>query len=85
MITIIQVKPSKFFLDKDGIGHFYGHPNQSEEIFKSIAARLKMDNKTKNLVSKLIRQHDEKLSKKTDKRDFINIYTDLFLAFKIYC
>lgn len=60
-------KPSKFFTDKDGIGHFYGHPTKSEEIFKSIATRLKMDNKTKSLVSKLIRQHDEKLSKKTDK------------------
>ena len=80
-------KPSKFFTDKDGIGHFYGHPEKSEEIFKTIATRLKMDNKTKALVSKLIRQHDEKLSKKTNKiYEFLKEhgfdYTLLLLALK---
>lgn len=60
-------KPAKFFIDENGIGHFYGHPNKSEEIFLSIAARLKMDNKTKNLVSKLIKQHDMTMGKKPDK------------------
>lgn len=60
-------KPSKFFTDKEGIGHFYGHPDKSEEIFNSIATRLKMDNKTKKLVSRLIKEHDTPLSKKSDK------------------
>lgn len=60
-------KPAKFFTDENGIGHFYGHPEKSEEIFLSIATRLKMDNKTKKLVSKLIKQHDNTLSKKSDK------------------
>lgn len=60
-------KPSKFFTDDNGIGHFYGHPEKSEEIFKSIATRLKMDNKTKKLVSKLIKDHDATLSHKPDK------------------
>ena len=60
-------KPSKFFTDDKGIGHFYGHPEKSEEIFKSIATRLKMDNKTKKLVSKLIKDHDSTLSHKPDK------------------
>ncbi len=62
-------KPSKFFTDAKGIGHFYGHPEKSEEIFSSVATRLKMDNKTKKLVSRLIKDHDSKLSKKSD-----NIY-----------
>ena len=60
-------KPAKYTSDKEGIGHFYGHPEKSEEIFLSIATRLKMDNKTKKLVSKLINQHDQILSKKSDK------------------
>lgn len=60
-------KPSKFFADKDGIGHFYGHPDKSEEIFNSVATRLKMDNKTRKLVSRLIKEHDTPLSKKSDK------------------
>lgn len=60
-------KPSKFFTDEEGIGHFYGHPDKSEEIFNSIATRLKMDNKTKKLVSRLIKEHDTPLSKKSDK------------------
>ena len=60
-------KPSKFFIGKDGYGHFYDHPKASEEIFKKIAQRLKMDNKTKDLVSKLIIQHDMKLPTNPEK------------------
>lgn len=60
-------KPSKYFADKEGVGHFYGHPEKSEEIFKTIATRLKMDNKTRDLVSKLIKQHDMKLSSKSEQ------------------
>lgn len=80
-------KPSKYFADKEGIGHFYGHPEKSEEIFKSIATRLKMDNKTKDLVSKLIKQHDMTMSKKSDKiYEFLKIhgfdYTLLLFALK---
>lgn len=60
-------KPSKYFEDKEGIGHFYGHPERSAEIFNKIATRIKMDNKTKKLVSSLIQEHDNQLSKKPDK------------------
>ena len=60
-------KPSKYTIDKEGTGHFYGHPEKSEEMFLAIANRLKMDNKTKKLVSRLIKDHDSKLSKKSDK------------------
>lgn len=60
-------KPSKFFTDKEGIGHFYGHPERSKEIFDSIANKLKIDRKTKKIVSKLIQDHDLILSKKPTK------------------
>lgn len=60
-------KPEKFFIGKDGKGHFYGHPEASEEIFKKIAQRLKMDNKTKKLVSKLILHHDMTLPTNPEK------------------
>lgn len=80
-------KPSKFFKDEKGIGHFYGHPEKSEEIFRKIATRLKMDNKTKELVSKLIRQHDMTMSKKPEKiYEFLKLhgfdYTKLLFALK---
>jgi len=80
-------KPAKYFTDDKGIGHFYGHPEKSEEIFKSIASRLKMDNKTRTLVSKLIRQHDMTMSKKPEKiYEFLKTngfdYTILLFALK---
>lgn len=80
-------KPAKFFTDEKGVGHFYGHPSKSEEIFTSIATRLKMDKKTKKLVSQLIREHDMKLSVKPDKiYEFIKNngfdYTLLLFALK---
>lgn len=79
-------KPDKFFRGKDGIGHFYGHPERSEEIFKSVAARLKMDNKTRDIVSKLIKQHDDQLSKKPNKiHDYLkrNGFDFTFLLFAL--
>ena len=79
-------KPSKFFIDEKGIGHFYGHPEASEEIFEKVASRLKMDNKTRNLVSKLIRYHDNQLSRKPDKiREFLkkNGFEFTLLLFKL--
>ncbi len=50
-------KPSCFSF-KDGVGHFYGHADASEEIAKNIMNRLKYDNKTKNEVLKLVKYHD---------------------------
>lgn len=79
-------KPSKFFIDDKGIGHFYGHPEKSKEIFASIATRLKIDNKTKRIVSRLIQDHDVILSKKPDKiYEFLkkNGYDYTLLLFKL--
>jgi tRNA nucleotidyltransferase (CCA-adding enzyme) len=79
-------KPSKYTIDKEGTGHFYGHPEKSEEMFLAIANRLKMDNKTKKLVSRLIKDHDSKLSKKSDKiYEFlkVNCFDYTLLLFKL--
>ena len=51
-------KPKTFFIDENGVGHFYGHPQISSKIFENIANRLKMDNKSKKEVKKLIEFHD---------------------------
>lgn len=80
-------KPEKFFIGDDNKGHFYGHPEASEEIFKKIAQRLKIDNKTRNLVSRLIRQHDMTLPTNPEKiYDFLHMngfeYTLLLFELK---
>lgn len=68
-------KPEKFFIGQDNKGHFYGHPEASEEIFKKVAERLKMDKKTKVLVSKLIRQHDMTLPTNPEKiYEFLHLH-----------
>lgn len=51
-------KPKTFFTGKDGIGHFYGHPEVSEKITQNILRRLKFDNKTSEQVRMLVKTHD---------------------------
>ena len=73
-------KPSCFTVDKDGEGHFYGHAKASEEIADRILSRLRFDNKTREAVLLLIRQHDTVPAPKT--RQFARLrsrYGDGFL------
>lgn len=56
-------KPESFSIGEDGIGHFYDHSEISAIIFDSISSRLKMDNKTRKIVRKLIEKHDIVMSK----------------------
>lgn len=51
-------KPEKYFTDEKGIGHFYGHPERSAEMAKTILRRLKADTKTIQDVSFLVKYHD---------------------------
>lgn len=51
-------KPSSFFTDEKGIGHFYGHPAVSAEMAEKILARLKYDNVTRCRVITLVKEHD---------------------------
>ena len=51
-------KPSSFFTDEKGTGHFYGHPAVSAEMAEKILARLKYDNVTRCRVITLVKEHD---------------------------
>ena len=52
-------KPSCLTTDEEGIDHFHGHPEVSEEIAGNILHRLKFDNDTIYMVKKLVRYHDQ--------------------------
>lgn len=51
-------KPQVLTIDEKGEGHFYSHPKVSAEITKKILNRFKVDNKTKEEVVTLVREHD---------------------------
>ena len=52
-------KPAARTVDKkNGLEHFYGHPEISEKMAVEIMQRLKMDNDTIDNVRKLVRYHD---------------------------
>lgn len=51
-------KASTFILDKNGEGHFYGHPHKSEEIARRYFNEYKYDNFTKDRALLLIKVHD---------------------------
>lgn len=50
-------KPSVMTVDEQGHGHFYKHEQASKEIATQALARLKCDNKTKQLVIDLVANH----------------------------
>jgi len=50
-------KPQTFTVDRNGVGHFYGHEERSVEIAEKALERLKYDNKTIHKVTKLISYH----------------------------
>jgi tRNA nucleotidyltransferase (CCA-adding enzyme) len=49
------------YTEESGCGHFYGHPQISTEIADAILSRLKFDNKTKDKILLLVKQHDNPL------------------------
>ena len=51
-------KPSCFFRDDKGIGHFYGHPQKSRELAEQALRRLKCDTVTLDHVLYLVEKHD---------------------------
>ena len=54
-------KPQCFSLDKNNIGHFYGHPKESSKIANDILLRLKIDTKTREKITMLVEHHDMEL------------------------
>jgi tRNA nucleotidyltransferase (CCA-adding enzyme) len=51
-------KPAAKVTDDRGYDHFPGHANISAEIAKDILKRLKFDNETSAIVTKLVKYHD---------------------------
>ena len=56
-------KPNSFTLDSEGVGHFFGHWNESIKIFNAFSNKYKIDSDLSDLVSKLIFYHDINISK----------------------
>lgn len=54
-------KPSTFTLDKNGIGHFYGHDKVGCQMSENILRRLKVDNSTRGKILTLIQCHDDRI------------------------
>ena len=51
-------KPSTFTMDENGIGHFYGHSQRGTEMTAPALERLRYDKATKELVVKLVEEHN---------------------------
>lgn len=51
-------KPQTVTTDADGINHFHGHAQVSQDLAKDILRRLKFDNETIRKVTKLVYYHD---------------------------
>lgn len=60
-------KPSKYYLDDKGIGHFLNHAQISNDIFRKFAKKYKLDNKSKKIISDLVLYHEDSLSEKSNK------------------
>ena len=60
-------KPRVFELDEGKVGHFLGHASISNNIFCAFAAKYKLDNKSKKIVSDLVLYHENDLSIKNNK------------------
>ena len=50
-------KPARFFLDDQGVGHFYGHAAESAVIARAVTTRLRFDNATREEILFLVEQH----------------------------
>lgn len=61
-------KPDTLTVDEQGITHFHGHPQRGEVMAKAILKRLKFDNDTIYMVSRLVRFHDYGNGVKPDSR-----------------
>ncbi|MBU3146360.1 CCA tRNA nucleotidyltransferase [Clostridium sp. CF012] len=59
-------KPYCFTMDKEGIGHFYGHDKKGVIISKNILRRLKFDNQSISKICILVKEHMNVLIKPTD-------------------
>ena len=73
-------KPETKKTDEQGIDHFHGHQEAGAEMAKSILRRLKFDNETIHVVSKLISFHDYRFpaERRSVRRAVWKVGEDLF-------
>ena len=50
-------KPTRFTVDEKGVGHFYGHAEESAKIAAAVTHRLRFDNTTRDTVCFLVGHH----------------------------
>ena len=53
-----DIAKPKCYSEKDGVGHFYGHPHVSSDMAREILTRLKYDDEIIEAVTQLILYHD---------------------------
>ena len=75
-------KPSTFSMDEKGVGHFYSHAAKSEEMCDAILARLKFDNATRMVVTRLVKWHDMPIecNEKSVKRTLGKMTPEFFFS-----
>lgn len=61
-------KPAAFTMDKQLVGHFYGHAVIGAALTERILRRLRYDGETIRTVTELVRRHDTDLYPPTEKR-----------------
>lgn len=73
-------KTDTFTTDENGVGHFYGHAEQSCIKARNIMQRLKLDNNTTDRVLKIIRYHgiDIEENERSVKKYMSKLSTDGF-------
>ena len=59
-------KPNSYTIDEMGVGHFYGHFEESQKIFDKFAIKHNIDKDLKDIVSSLIFYHDINVLKISD-------------------
>jgi len=59
-------KPLSYLEDENGVGHFYGHWEVSQEIFELFADKNNLDREMREKISNLIYYHDINVSKLSD-------------------
>ena len=60
-------KPIKYNEDEHGVGHFYGHWDESKKIFDAFSEKYNIDKELSDSVSTLIKYHDIGFDKLTSE------------------
>lgn len=80
-------KPFVYNEDENGVGHFYGHWDKSNEIFIDFAKRNRIDEKIIKRVSKLIEYHDINIDymNESELNKFLSFFNrdELIMLFKL--